>query len=106
MFSYLSLSEAVEMIPSKPSTNAFWRWCRRGLKARNGNIVRMEHCRIGGKIYVTEDAIEQFFSSLAKADTEYFEQQEQMQVPVSQNDKLKDDRMSETERFLREEGVL
>ena len=106
MFSYLSLSDAVNIVPGNPSTNVLWRWCRRGLKARNGNIVRMEHCRIGGKIYVTERAIEQFFSSLAKADTEYFEQQEQMQVPAVKPDKFKDERMTETERFLREEGVL
>ena len=64
----LTLAAAAKLLPHRPHPSALWRWARRGLRARNGSIVRLEHFRIGGRIYTTEAALEAFGRALAQAD--------------------------------------
>ncbi len=45
---YITLTAAAKMVPSRPSVNCIWRWCRKGVLARGGQRVRMQHVRIGG----------------------------------------------------------
>ena len=106
MQNMITLAEATKLIPGRPSTNVAWRWCRRGLKARSGEVVRLKHRRVGGKIYLTEKAIGDFFETLAQADIEHFEQQDGFQNPNIKPDKLKHDRLEEAEQFLKKEGLL
>ena len=65
---YISLAHAAKRCPGRPSANAVWRWCRRGVKSRSGERVSLEHIRVGGKIYTTVEALEHFFAAVTQAD--------------------------------------
>jgi hypothetical protein len=70
---YITLTQAGNIAPGRPSTNCLWRWCRRGVKSRNGEKVRLRHIRIGGKIFTTRRWLDVFGQQLAEADARYFE---------------------------------
>jgi hypothetical protein len=70
---YITLAQAAQISPGRPSANAVWRWCRKGLRSRGGRRIRLEHVRIGGRIFTTELWVHEFGRRLAEADTEYFE---------------------------------
>jgi len=57
---HITLTEAAKITPGRPSTNCLWRWCRRGVMSRSGQRVRLEHVRIGGKIFTTARWVEEF----------------------------------------------
>lgn len=65
---YLTLSQAARQVPGRPAAGTLWRWCRRGLKVRDGRHIRLRHVRIGGRLYTTLDWIEEFGRQLAEAD--------------------------------------
>lgn len=65
---FLSMSEASRLTPRRPSIGTIWRWCRRGVRARDGQYVRLHHVRVGGRVYTTEAWLEQFFEQVAAAD--------------------------------------
>ena len=58
---------------SRPSANCIWRWCRRGVLSRGGERVRLQHVRIGGRVYTTARWLEEFGRRLAEADAKYFD---------------------------------
>jgi len=70
---YITLTEAAKITPGRPSTNCMWRWCRRGVKSRSGERVRLEHRRMGGKIFTKLEWLDQFGRLLAEADAKYFD---------------------------------
>ncbi len=70
---HLTLSEAAKIAPGRPSMNCLWRWCRRGVLARTGERVRLQHTRVGGKIFTTAQSLDEFGRRLAEADAAYFE---------------------------------
>ena len=70
---YITLSQAAKCSPGRPSSNAIWRWCRKGIKARSGQRVRLGHIRVGGKIFTTIQNLESFFAAVAEADKDYFD---------------------------------
>lgn len=74
---HITLTEAAKITPGRPSTNCLWRWCRRGVMSRSGTRVRLEHVRIGGKIFTTAQWVEEFGKALAEADASYFDLEEQ-----------------------------
>jgi len=69
----ITLTEAAKVMPGRPSTNCLWRWCRRGVLSRGGERIRLEHRRIGGKIFTAPDWLDEFGRRLADADTRYFD---------------------------------
>ena len=69
----ITLTEAANIAPGRPSANCIWRWCRRGVRSRNGDRVRLQHMRIGGKIFTTARWLEEFGRALADADARYFD---------------------------------
>lgn len=70
---HISLTEAAKIAPGRPSTNCIWRWCRRGVLSRGSERVRLQHLRIGGKIFTTARWLEEFGRALAEADARYFD---------------------------------
>lgn len=70
---HITLTQVAKVAPGRPSTNCLWRWCRRGVKARDGQRVRLKHLRIGGKIFTTLGWLETFGRELAHADAKYFD---------------------------------
>lgn len=72
---YLSCAEAARLCPGsiKPNPATIWRWARKGVRARNGKRVCLEHVRVGAKIYIPPEAIPAFFKAIADADSEHFQ---------------------------------
>lgn len=71
---YISLSEAARLVPGHPHASSLWRWARKGVKARNGETIRLEHRRIGARVFVRRADLDNFFSEVARADAEHFNQ--------------------------------
>lgn len=69
---FIDLSEAARRLPSRPHTCSVWRWCRRGVKARDGSRVYLQHRRIGGKVWTTAEWIDAFSAELTRRDQEHF----------------------------------
>jgi hypothetical protein len=69
---FISLAEASHHVTGTPSASAVWRWCRRGVLARDGSRIRLEHRRVGGKIYTSAPWLDAFTKTLTDADTAYF----------------------------------
>jgi len=70
---YITLTQAMKLVPGRPSFNCVWRWARKGVLARNGQRVRLEHVRIGGKLFTTAAWVAQFGTVLAQADVNHFD---------------------------------
>lgn len=68
MSDYLTLGQAAQRTPNRPSAGTIWRWARHGIVARDGSVVRLQHIRIGGRVFTTEQWLHQFFEEVAKAD--------------------------------------
>ena len=63
----VTLCEAAKLLPllnaKRISSNAIWRWCRKGVSG-----IHLEHVRIGGRIFTSPDALNRFVNALAEAD--------------------------------------
>lgn len=68
----LTLSQASRLVPGHPHATSIWRWCRKGILARNGQRVHLEHRRFGGRIFTSAQALERFSERLVDADREHF----------------------------------
>lgn len=68
MSDHLTLAQAAQQTPGRPSASALWRWARKGVRARNGERVFLEHVRFGRQIRVTMKAVRRFGRNLAEAD--------------------------------------
>ena len=47
-----------------PHPSVIYRWCTRGLKARDGSVVKLEFLICGGAICTSREAVERFFAEL------------------------------------------
>ena len=72
----ITLTEASKKCPHRegrrPHVSTIWRWCRVGVRARSGERIRLEHCRVGGSLFTSAEALERFFTAVADADCKYF----------------------------------
>ncbi|MCH8823739.1 MAG: DUF1580 domain-containing protein [Planctomycetes bacterium] len=70
----LTLSQAAETLPKKLHPSAIWRWCRKGIRTAGagGTRVRLEHVRLGGRIYTSAEAISRFSQAVADDDLKHF----------------------------------
>jgi hypothetical protein len=104
---YLTLAQAAYLCPGRPSANAVWRWCRRGVLAQSRQRVHLKHCRIGGKIFTTEEDLHHFFATLAEADRVYFDQipDGQAAAEVKLSPKHREKQIQQAERVLNEAGI-
>ena len=69
----LSLSQAARLVPGRPHASSLWRWCRKGIGARNGDRIHLEHRRFGNRLFTSAAALERFSQRLAEADLEHFD---------------------------------
>ncbi|MFG0329598.1 MAG: DUF1580 domain-containing protein [Phycisphaerales bacterium] len=72
--SLITLAEAAKLRPGRPHVSSIWRQARVGVRARNGDRVRLEHKRIAGKIWTSREALSRFDRALAEADAEHFDE--------------------------------
>jgi len=68
----IGLNEASKIAPGRPHLSSIWRWCRKGCIARNGERIRLEHERVGSRVFTSREALQRFADSLTTADAEYF----------------------------------
>ena len=106
---YITLHKAAKLVPGGTSANCIWRWCRKGVLARDGQRVRLQHVRIGGKLYTTEPWLTQFGQALAEADASYFEIDTGpapiQPAPRPRTDRKRQAAIERAERELAEMGV-
>jgi len=104
---YIDLVTAAKQCPSRPSANAVWRWCRRGVRSRSGHRVHLKHYRIGGKIFTTEEDLRHFFAALAEADRVYFDQMPDSQAAAEVNfsPKHREKQVRDAEEILNKAGI-
>ncbi len=69
----ITLAAAAKVAPGRPSANAIWRWCRKGVLSRGGTYVRLRHVRLGGRVFTSMAWLAEFGEQLAAADSEHFE---------------------------------
>ncbi len=79
MQDFITLSEAAKRVPGRPNSATVWRWARKGIIARDGSRVKLEHRRCGARIFVPPEALDQFFKSVADADARFFDAQRETQ---------------------------
>jgi len=65
----LFFGDAIKRLPVTRSgrpihTNTIWRWATKGLKGPNGQVVRLEYGKIGGRNCTSEEALQRFFDRL------------------------------------------
>jgi hypothetical protein len=65
-----SFAEAASRLPAlrggkavNPST--VWRWTTRGVRARNGELIRLECLKVGGTCCTSDEALLRFFRALS-----------------------------------------
>ena len=64
-----SFAEAARRLPAlrvgKPvNPSTVWRWTTRGVRARNGALVRLESIKVGGTCCTSDEALVRFFRAL------------------------------------------
>lgn len=73
---YLTFAEAAKDLPGRPDSTTIWRWARRGLTSRSGEIVCLDHVRIGGRLLTTKPWLDAFFKAVATSDMKHVVQEQ------------------------------
>lgn len=107
---YITMTEAADAAPGRPQAAAVWRWCRSGVRARNGTRIYLQHIRLGGQIYTTHAWLREFGAKLAAADAEFFRRSLRRTRAPSPRPKTRCDHgreaaIARAERRLKEAGV-
>jgi len=104
----LDMKAAARLMPFKPSPAAVWRWCRKGVLARNGERVYLEHVRFGRRLFTTRAALDAFAKATAEADKDHLAGAS-VPMPKPARNRDEDRRRADIEAArarLREGGVL
>jgi len=105
----ITMKQAGDVSRVRPA--CIWRWCRKGVVARNGRRVRLQHVRIGGRVFTTKKWMDDFSELLAVADVESFEQKlngtggRVVRPCKSRPDSQRQQAIERAERLLKEAGV-
>ncbi len=118
---YVTMAEAADLAPGHPTSGTTWRWCRKGLTARDGSIIHLKHVRVGRQVYTTPQWLHEFFEAVATADQQHFLVRESLAAqavksavaepparpvaPVDVTVASTPDRQDELDAALREEGL-
>ncbi len=104
----INLTEATKRVPrnsgKRPNTSTIWRWCRRGIKSRNGNRITLAHVRVGGRIYTSDAALTDFFHAVAESDLDYF-QREPLPQPIRASSKQRLRQIEQARKTLEAAGI-
>ena len=63
----LDLSGAAATLPHRPNKSTIWRWCRKGMEI-NGHRIYLPYKKIGRRIFIARDDLEEFIEALTEAD--------------------------------------
>ena len=107
MQNHLTLGQAANRSPGRPSANAVWRWCRKGILSRSGKRIRLNHVRVGGRIFTDPESLDRFFVEVAEADAAHFDaaiaQADHCSRPISPSRRQRE--IERTERELQDAGI-
>lgn len=70
------LAAASRLVPSRPNTATVWRWCTKGVRTRSGARVRLSYLKVGRRVFVRPEALEDFFAAAAREDVAGFAAEE------------------------------
>ena len=102
----VTLAQAAANCHTRPHVSAVWRWARRGIKSAAGTRVRLEHIRIGGRIYTSLGALDRFFQAVADADLEHFADKPSSEPALSERSSEQRDReIAAADRRLAAAGI-
>ena len=103
---YLDLTQAARRTPGRPSPSTIWRWCRKGIKSRSGEQIRLDHVRAGSRIFIRPDAIDDFFRRVAEADAPHFDlDTEPVAVTKPRSSKRRHKSISDAKKVLAEARI-
>ena len=102
---YITMTEAAKCSPGRPHISTIWRWARKGVKARNGTRINLEHIRAGGRLFTTEVSLERFFKAVAEADRTYFAR-ESTTILRRPTARQREKQIAKSEETLRRAGIL
>ena len=105
MDEFITLSEAARLVPGRPTACAVWRWCRVGVKIKNGDRIKLHHVRFGGRLFTTEAALRQFSIDAAAGDEAYFDRATEP-LPKPQTGKHRERSQAEARATLKAAGIL
>lgn len=106
METLLTLVAVAKQTPGRPSANAIWRWCRKGVKSRSGQRIRLKHVRIGGRIFTDAESLQRFFAEVAEADNAYFDRSvETVPLPRPENLARRQRQIDQAEAELSAAGI-
>ena len=101
---YITLAQAANLSPGRPSSCAVWRWCRTGIKSRSGGRIRLNHIRAGGRIFTTEADLQTFFERVAQADRDHFDAKP-TPSPKPKTSRQRQGSIEQAETILTEAGI-
>lgn len=78
----LSLAQAAARLPGRPHPASVGRWALKGIRAGDGSRVRLEHVRVGRRLYVAAEALEHFVAQCTRADIRAAEEREAAAPPA------------------------
>jgi hypothetical protein len=94
----LPLAEAARLLPKRPNPATLWRWRKKGVRG-----VRLQTVLIGGRRYVTRNALQQFIEAVTAAASASAEPS----LPSKPSPEQRGGgRSVETRRRLKREGLL
>lgn len=96
----ISFPEAARLLKGlgDPSPISVWRWARRGLLSRSGRRVRLDHVRVGARLFTSREALQEFFSAVAASDCEHFDRKQEAPQRTTKRER----EINSAERFLRD----
>lgn len=99
---YITFEQAAEIAPTKPTSSAIWRWARRGLTSRSGEVVRLRHIRVGARLFTKAVWLDEFFAAMAESDAKPKPEPDQVEhKPIRRRRMSRDD----IHRQLQEAGL-
>ena len=81
----LSLHDAAQLIPSnragkRINFSTVWRWALKGIIAQNGDRVKLEFVKCGGRLLTSKQALERFVAALTTSS-----RQPEIRTPTARN---------------------
>ena len=110
----LTLSEATRHLPKyngrRPHSSTVWRWCRKGVRTRGGERVYLLHLRLGGRLFITRQALDEFGRNLAQADVDAFasrsDDRPRPSKPKSRTEQQRERDIRAANKILRDAGII
>ncbi len=97
-----SFAEAIRKLPNgcqnkRLHVSVLYRWVNAGLRSKDGQIVRLEMVKIGGRAYTSQEALQRFFDRLTG------DQSIVTPPPITSRQRLR--QIEQAEERLRRKGI-